>query len=179
MNFQNSFEFFKNKKTEIQRGKVIFPRSAQHTRAFPERPPFSFSDGSLHSKTTFLGPECLHLLPIPIIPIFILCPGLISRRGPTGPCLPQSPPASTLPQLHITDRAVSSGWTVQRTSNPGDWGQDLSLPGLSTESPQLSAHYSARLCTKILQTYPCPSMKFLSPHFPHLSYLAPASYLIF
>ena len=60
----------------------------------------------------------------------------------------------------------------------GLWGQDLSLPGLSTES-QLSTHH---LCPALHQNTnpPLPQCEVSLLTFPHICHTwAPASYLIF
>ena len=159
------------KKTEIQRSKVIFPRSVSKWGLSLSGPPFSFSDGSLHSKTAFSGSwipsSSANSTPSPSSSSALASsPGEVS----IGSYFPQPPPASTLPQIHITDRVVSSDRQSSEPPTLGPLG-----PGLITSWPQywIPAFYTSSLpgfAPKYKPT-PAPMWSFSSHFSSYLSYL--------
>ena len=150
------------KKTEIQWRQSDFPKVTQEMRAFPEWSSFlilqrwkpSFQDHLLWVLKSFIFCQSHS------IPIFILCPSLIPRRGLHRFLL--STISSSL-NFASDPHHRHSGflcWTVQQTSNPGASGARTYHFLASVLNPSFLHIISARLCTKT-QTHLCPNMKFL------------------
>lgn len=143
---------------------VLFSHSVME--AFIPRPPS-------------LGPEFLHLLPIPLHPHLHPLP----RPHPQERS-PQVPTFHNPFQPQLCLRSTSQTECFPLMDSPanlqpwGLWGQDLSLPGLSPES-KLSTHH---LCPALHQNTnpPLPQCEVSLLTFPHIGHTwAPASYLIF
>lgn len=166
------------KKTEIQwrqrssEDKVIFPRSLRKWGLSLSGPPFSFfSDGSLHSKTTFCGSwsPSSSASPTPS-PSSSSAPASSPGEVSTDFYFPQSPPASTLPQIRITDIVVSSVGQSSKLPTLGPLG-----PGLITSWPQywIPAFYTSSLPGFAPNYKPtsAPIWSFSSHFSSYLSYL--------
>lgn len=171
MNFQNSFEFFKYEEDRDPERQSDFPKVSQQMRAFPEWSSFliqwwkpSSQDCLLWVLNSFIFCQSYS------IPIFILCPSLIPRRGLHRFLLSTIPSSLNLPQIHITDRVLSSDGQSSEPPTLGPLG-----PGLITSWPQswIPAFYTSSLpgFAPKYKTTPAPMWSFSSHFSSYRSYL--------